>query len=94
MPAGNTVFPGLFDLAQVEVLRGPQGTLFGQTASAGVINITTAKPDPEAFRANIGLDWSDKDTASSEFGQQVFRGMLNVPSDGFVGTARCRIHES
>jgi iron complex outermembrane receptor protein len=34
----------LIDLDQLEVLRGPQGTLFGRNSAAGVINITTAKP--------------------------------------------------
>ena len=37
----------LIDLDRVEVLRGPQGTLFGKNASAGVINLTTASPKPE-----------------------------------------------
>ena len=35
------------ELASVEVLHGPQGTLFGRNTSAGVININTAKPDSE-----------------------------------------------
>jgi iron complex outermembrane recepter protein len=34
----------LIDLDQLEVLRGPQGTLFGRNSAAGVINVTTAKP--------------------------------------------------
>ena len=37
-------FSDLVDIAQMEVLRGPQGTLFGKNASAGVVNITTQMP--------------------------------------------------
>ncbi|MEO0465669.1 MAG: TonB-dependent receptor [Pseudomonadota bacterium] len=43
---------GLVDIERVEVLRGPQGTLFGKNATAGLINIVTADPT-DAFEASI-----------------------------------------
>ncbi|NRA29379.1 MAG: TonB-dependent receptor [Parvularculaceae bacterium] len=45
-------FSELYDIEQLEVLRGPQGTLFGKNASAGVINITTKRPS-EVFEASV-----------------------------------------
>ena len=60
-----------FDLAQAEVLRGPQGTLYGRNATAGVVNLITAKPTDQ-FEA----------MASGEIGnykQRRFEGMINLP---------------
>ena len=60
-----------YDLAQAEVLRGPQGTLYGRNATAGVVNLTTAKPTDQ-FEA----------MASGELGnyhQRRFEGMINLP---------------
>jgi outer membrane receptor protein involved in Fe transport len=47
---GKTVIdPSLFDLNRVEVLRGPQGTLYGAGSMGGTIKLVTNQPDPHAF---------------------------------------------
>jgi outer membrane receptor protein involved in Fe transport len=60
-----------FDLAQVEVLRGPQGTLYGRNATAGVVNLTTAKPSDQ-FEAMASAEFGN-------YGQKRFEGMINLP---------------
>ncbi|GFD69310.1 TonB-dependent receptor [Alteromonas sp. KUL106] len=47
MGRSGQAFVDLYDLERIEVLRGPQGTLFGKNASAGVVNITTKRPSDE-----------------------------------------------
>jgi iron complex outermembrane recepter protein len=79
VPIGNLAFPLLFDVSAVEVLRGPQGTLFGQGASAGVINIRSRAPSTTGFAARGGVQYADKGKAGSEFGEQVFDASINVP---------------
>jgi outer membrane receptor protein involved in Fe transport len=60
-PRTGAAVNGLGEIDRVEVLKGPQGTLFGQNASAGVIEVLTARPVLERFAAaeatvgNLGL---------------------------------------
>ena len=49
-------FGDLYELERLEVLRGPQGTLFGKNASAGVVNITTRRPGDE-FEGMVDLSF-------------------------------------
>ena len=69
----------MFDVARVEVLKGPQGTLFGLTTSAGVINITTNAPDPTRSEAAFRTELSNAGTAGSKYGHQIVQAMINVP---------------
>ena len=76
---GNLAFPVLHDIAQVEVLRGPQGTLFGQGASAGVLNISTVAPSFDGVSISGRLDYADDGTAGSESTEIIARSALNLP---------------
>ncbi|KAA9016713.1 TonB-dependent receptor [Sphingobium limneticum] len=76
---GNANISDLFDVSRIEVLKGPQGTLFGLTTSAGVINITTNAPDPSGFSARVRTELSNAGTAGSKFGNQVIQGVVNIP---------------
>ena len=49
----------LYDVERVEVLRGPQGWLFGKSASAGVVSIVTKDPNTERFEAYGALSHGD-----------------------------------
>jgi len=62
----------LLDLEQIEVLRGPQGTLFGRNTSAGALNIKTKKPNLEEFEGFANLTIGNYDLAN-------FQAGLNIP---------------
>ena len=53
----------LYDVRQVEVFRGPQGTLYGANALAGLVNVTTNDPG-DTLDAGITVEGGDYDTAS------------------------------
>jgi iron complex outermembrane receptor protein len=76
---GGAILSNLFDVQRVEILRGPQGTLYGDTSSAGLINVITNAPDPLGFSAKVGLDITDDGTLGSKYSRQEYRGMVNIP---------------
>ncbi len=60
------------DVERVEVLRGPQGTLFGRNTSAGALNITNVRPDVTEFGGFVNAEYGNFDEIS-------LQGAVNVP---------------
>jgi len=68
--------PSLYDLARVEVLRGPQGTLYGAGSMGGTIRLITNQPDTKAFAASGEAIFSDTPAGGFNQGYNV---MGNIP---------------
>lgn len=70
--SSNVAFNALYDLGQVEVLRGPQGTLRGQMTPAGAITMVTRKPDLSKLGGELMLTADDR-------GGRNLKGAFNLP---------------
>ena len=66
----------MYDIARVEALSGPQGTLYGASSEAGTLRIITNKPDPSKFAASYSLEANSIDHHGSGW---VVDTMLNQP---------------
>jgi outer membrane receptor protein involved in Fe transport len=66
----------LYDIARVEALAGPQGTLYGASSQAGTIRIITNKPDPSGFKAGYSLEGNTIDGGGTGY---VAEGFANFP---------------
>jgi len=66
----------VYDLERVEVIRGPQGTLYGAGSMAGTIRLITKKPDPTAFLGDADLSVSETQHGGTNTS---IRGMVNLP---------------
>ena len=64
------------DLARVEVLAGPQGTLFGASSQSGTVRLITNKPNIDEFEARVDLGLSTTDGGGES---NKFEGMVNIP---------------
>ena len=77
---GTTVM--MYDLDGVEVLRGPQGTLFGRNSTGGAVSLHSAKPRLDGFDASGEI-------AAGSYSMLQLRGMANVPDHRELGHPRC-----
>ena len=66
----------MYDMARIEALSGPQGTLYGASSQAGTIRIITNKPDLNEFSAGYGLEGNMVDGDDSGY---VAEGFVNIP---------------
>lgn len=71
LTANNLFESEFFDLERVEVLRGPQGTLYGRNATGGVVNVISSKPT-DSFEALLKAEYGNYNSVK-------LRGMINVP---------------
>jgi len=67
---GNFINLAMFDLERVEVLRGPQGTLYGRNATGGAVNAIARKPSLDGLEGNASAEWGDYST-------QIYNGAIN-----------------
>jgi outer membrane receptor protein involved in Fe transport len=80
------ISPDLYDLNRVEVLRGPQGTLYGSGSMGGTIRVIPNAPNPDTFEASAEARFADTDHGGFDHGENA---MVNLPFLG--GKAALRI---
>ncbi|MCV6621366.1 MAG: TonB-dependent receptor [Cellvibrionaceae bacterium] len=78
---------GLFDVERVEVLKGPQGTLFGRNATGGLVHYITKKPNFDAVEGFA-------ETTIGSYGQKDFEGAINVPLSDTVAMRASAFYKS
>jgi iron complex outermembrane receptor protein len=69
--------PSLYDLNRAEMLRGPQGTLYGSGSMGGTVKLVTNQPDPQAF--HVSGEASVSETTDGGGFNYTVNGMLNLP---------------
>jgi outer membrane receptor protein involved in Fe transport len=75
-PGGRTGDLAVYDLRRVEVLRGPQGTLYGSSSMGGAVRYIFNDPDPEALSGRVRTEVSSTEHGGVNYGGA---GMLNLP---------------
>lgn len=73
VPINDTIaFTSIYDIGQIEILRGPQGTLRGAPSPAGSITLTTRRPDLEESGGAVDVSFTDQQSLNTQ-------GAVNIP---------------
>ena len=73
---GGTIDVHVYDMARVEVLPGPQGTLYGASSESGTLRLITNKPDTSHFYGSLDVEGDYVDHGSAGY---ITEGFINVP---------------
>jgi iron complex outermembrane recepter protein len=76
VPVLETLDPHIVDIARIEVLRGPQGALYGAESMGGTVRIITEQPNAKALDGQLHVQGSGTDHGSFN---QLVEGAINVP---------------
>ncbi len=79
------ISPALYDLNRIEVLRGPQGTLYGSGSMGGTIKVVPNAPNPDAFDASAELVFGDTDHGGFDHAENA---MVNLPFGAGLAAVR------
>ena len=71
-PRSSVVALNLYDVSRIEVLKGPQGTLYGRNTTGGAISIYTNEPELDAFNGQVTGTYGNFETAE-------ISGFVNIP---------------
>lgn len=83
----NYAFQSIYDVGQIEVLRGPQGTLRGRPAPGGAVTLVWRRPDLSEFGGSVSASMSDQDAMNTE-------AAVNVPIiEDVLGVRVAGVHD-
>lgn len=76
LPLPENVSPRLLDINRVEVLKGPQGTLYGSSSMGGAVKVITNKPNLHKFEAKVNSSYAFQKEGDAVYGSDI---MVNLP---------------
>ncbi|MCB1842638.1 MAG: TonB-dependent receptor [Halioglobus sp.] len=86
----RALFSGIYDMSQVQLLRGPQGTLYGQASPAGAITLQSRDPNLESFDGSIQQSFTDQDGFNTQVGVSLplIKNVLGLRVSGLYDSNR------